>query len=102
MFDMNAVRETVQARLKIIGRVDEAMMHELYAKAVYAELEKDCQQRNAAVKERYKRARDAVRVEHKDGKWVMVDREYWQAVNAVADAVVNGVTWVAGNPVQAE
>lgn len=82
MFSFQRIRNQVSARLAIIGRVDEAMMHDLYSKAISEEL---AEARKSADK-LTRVAEDTVRAQHPERKWVMVDVTEWSKVR---DAVVS-------------
>ena len=83
MFNIRNVREAVAAKLAIIGRVDEAIIHDLYARAIFDEL-KSAHQTTRNVKGA---ALACVKGRSSSSKWVMVDRAEWDALGKAIDTL---------------
>lgn len=85
-FNYRLVRERVNARLAILGRVDEEVIHALYAKAIAEEL--------AKVKvsaEGLKLQAQDVQARHPDKGWVMIDKAEWAKIGESFDAFIRGL-----------
>ena len=83
MFNSRAVREAVTAKLATLRVVDEAIIHDLYARAIFDEL-KNAHQATRNVQQALLKCVKARGVE---SKWVMVDKNEWDAVGKAVDAL---------------
>lgn len=86
MFNARNVREAVIAKLSVIGRIDEAIIHDLYARAIFEELKAA----HASTRKVEAAAIACVKVRHGESKWVMVDRTEW-------DLLGKSINELAGN-----
>lgn len=86
MFNTRNVREAVAAKLAIIGRVDEAIIHDLYARAIFDELKAAHQvtQNIKGAALACVKARSGVNTK---SKWVLVDSVEWEALGKAIETL---------------
>ena len=83
MFNIRTVRESVVAKLAVIGRVDEAVIHDLYARAIFEELKGA----HRSTRNLERAMIMCVKIRHSESKWVMVDKSEWDAVHNAVDVL---------------
>lgn len=87
MFNYRKVRENVNARLAIIGRVDEETIHNLYTTSIKEELERA---RASAICVKLALSAPSVLKAQSPpnvaAKWVMVDGETWGEIQKAFEA----------------
>jgi len=81
MFNTRNVREAVSAKLRIIGLVDESIIHDLYARAIFDELKAA----HAATRKVESAALACVKARSSTNKWVMVECTEWDLLGKSID-----------------